>query len=270
MRRALLCVGALAVMAGCGEREPAGKAAVTVVPGGVHAAEGAKKEFLELRLYTVDEGEKRTRLDDFLGRAAVPAWNRIGIEPVGVFQMADGKRSDLYVLLPHKSIESFATARKRLLADGEFLRAGAPFLDLPKNDPLYRRVESSLMLAFDECPKVEVPAKTATRIFQLRIYESHSVKKGQKKVEMFNAGGEIALFRRCGMRPVFFGETLVGAKIPNLTYMLVFENDEARKANWRKFITSPEWKRLSGMRVYKGTVSRITNIFLRPTPYSQL
>lgn len=234
------------------------------------AGEGAKKEFLELRLYTVDAGEKRKRLDEFLGRVAIPAWNRTGVKPVGVFEMADAKQADLYVLLSHKSLESFATARQRLLADGEFLKAGAPFLDLPKNDPLYRRVESSLMLAFDECPKVEVPPKTKTRIFQLRTYESHSLKKGQKKIEMFNAGGEIALFRKCGMQPVFFGETLVGAKIPNLTYMLVFEDDEARKANWRKFVTSPEWKKLSGMPVYKDTVSGITNIFLRPTPYSQL
>ena len=239
--------------------------------GAAHAAgEVPDKQYLELRLYTVEAGEKRQRLDQFLAKAAVPAWNRVGIEPVGVFELADGKRPDLYVLLPHKSLESFATARQRLLADGEFLKAGAPFLDLPKKDPLYRRVESSLMLAFDQCPKVEAAPKAATRVFQLRTYESHSVKKGQKKIHMFNAGGEIALFRTCGMQPVFFGETLIGAKIPNLTYMLVFENDDARKANWRKFLTSPEWKKLSRMPVYKDTVSGITNIFLRPTPCSQL
>ena len=192
------------------------------------------------------------------------------LEPVGVFELADGKRPDLYVLLPHKSLESFATARQRLLADGEFLKAGAPFLDLPKSDPLYRRVESSLMIAFDEYPKVEAAVKAETRIFQLRTYESHSLKKGQKKIHMFNAGGEIALFRKCGMQPVFFGETLIGAKTPNLTYMLVFENEDARKANWRKFGTSPEWKTLSSMPVYKDTVSGITKILLRPTPCSQL
>ncbi len=235
-------------------------------------AEPVKKQYIELRHYTVDAGEKRERLDEFLDRVAVPAWNRIGIDDVGVFEQSDGKRADLYVLLSHESIESFAAARRRLLADDEFMDAGAPFLDLPKKDPLYRRVESSLMLGFDECPKVELSAKLkgAERVFQLRTYESHSLKKGQKKIVMFNAGGEIALFRRCGMQPVFFGETLVGAKIPNLTYMLVFENDEERKASWREFGSSAEWKRLRSMREYKETVSGITNIFLRPTPYSQL
>lgn len=270
MKRAILYVGVLAVLAGCGEGEaPEGKA-VTLVTDGVRAAAPAKKEHLELRLYTVDAGEKRARLDEFLGQVAVPAWNRIGIGPVGVFQWKDGNRADLYVLLPHKSIESFATARQRLLADREFTTAGARFLNLPKKDPLYRRVESSLMIAFDECPKVEAEVKVQTRIFQLRIYESHSLLKGQKKVHMFDEGGEIALFRDCGMQPVFFGETLIGTKIPNLTYMLVFENDEARKANWKKFVSSAGWNKLKRKPIYRETVSGITNIFLKATPYSQL
>ena len=36
---------------------------------------------------------------------------------------------------------------------------------------------------------------------------------------MFNSA-EIAIFRRTGLRPVFFGETMVGAGMPSLTYML--------------------------------------------------
>ena len=234
------------------------------------AGEAVKKELLELRLYTVEAGEKRERLDEFLGRVAIPAWNRIGIKPVGVFEMADGKRADLYVLLPYKSLEAFATARQRLLADGEFLKAGARFLDLPKNDPLYRRVESSLMLAFDECPRVEASAKGTERLFQLRTYESHSLLKARKKIEMFNTGGEIALFRRCGMNPVFFGETLAGARIPNLTYMLGFDGKAAQDAAWAKFRKHPEWAKLRSNPVYKDTVSHITDTPLRPTPYSQL
>jgi hypothetical protein len=255
-RRSLLgaaCLVGLAV-AGVGRRD----------------ARAAGKAYIELRHYTVDAGEKRSRLHDFLRKVAIPAWNRIGIANVGVFEKSDGKDANLYVLLSHRSIEEFASSRQRLLADREFMEDGAPFLDLPKNDPLYRRIESSLMIGFDECPRVEVPERTATRIFQLRIYESHSLKKGQKKVEMFDAGGELALFRKCGMQPVFFGETLVGTKIPNLTYMLVFADDEAREANWNKFKSSPEWDRLKSMSVYKDTVSGITNIFLKPTSYSQL
>ncbi len=57
--------------------------------------------------------------------------------------------------------------------------------------------------------------------------------------------GEIAIFRRTGLQPVFFGETLVGTKLPNLTYMLVFDDMAAHDKNWAKFIGDPEWNRLS-------------------------
>ncbi|MHC4250577.1 MAG: NIPSNAP family protein [Planctomycetota bacterium] len=236
---------------------------------GRRGAEAAGKAYIELRHYTV-EIERRTRLDEFLSKVAIPAWNRIGIANVGVFEKSDGKDANLYVLLSHRSIEEFASSRQRLLADRQFMEDGAPYLDLPMKDPLYSRIESSLMLGFDECPRIEVPKRTATRVFQLRIYESHSLKKGQKKVDMFDAGGEIAIFRDCGMQPVFFGETLVGTKIPNLTYMLVFEDDEAQKASWNKFKKHPEWHRIRKLPVYKDTVSNITNILLKPTSYSQL
>ena len=88
-------------------------------------------------------------------------------------------------------------------------------------------MESSLLVAFKGMPHVETPIKSPDRIFQLRIYESPSEMTGQKKIEMFNDAGEIAIFRRVGLHPVFFGETVVGSKMPNLTYMLSFESADA-------------------------------------------
>jgi len=248
----------------------AGLAVVGRAASGGEAPTPAAKELLELRLYRCDPGAMRKRLDDFLATAAIPAWNRLGIQPVGVFAFADEKVADLYVLLPHKSPEAFATAAARLWADADYQKAGAAFLETPKADPLYKRIESVLLLAFDAVPKVEVPTKKDTRVLQLRIYESHCDGRGKKKIEMFNTGGEIDLFRRTGMNPVFFGETLVGTRVPNLTYMLAFDDEAAQKAAWAKFIAHPEWKKMSSDPQYKDTVSNITNILLRPTPYSQI
>jgi hypothetical protein len=130
------------------------------------------------------------------------------------------------------------------------------------------------MVAFEGMPKLEVPGgagEKKPRIFELRIYESHSKKANAKKVEMFNRG-EIEIFRRTGLAPVFFGETLVGARMPNLTYMLVFENMAAREKNWGTFGSDPEWRKLSANPGYTDPeiVSNITNVFLRPTAYSQI
>ena len=136
----------------------------------------------------------------------------------------------------------------------------------------YKEVESWLTLAFKGMPRVETPVTAPGRIFQLRIYESPSLKTGQKKIEMFNDAGEIKIFREVGLTPVFFGETLFGAKIPNLTYMLAFENVEAQKAAWQKFGKHPDWQRLRAMPEYADSriIRAITNMILKPSDYSQI
>ena len=126
------------------------------------------------------------------------------------------------------------------------------------------------MLAFDGASQVEVPTRADTRLFQLRIYESHSTERAKKKVEMFNEGGEIAIFRRCGMPPVFFGEALVGSSLPNLTYMLGFKDEAAMESGWGAFRKDPDWRSLSRDEAYKDTVSNITNLVLRPASSSQI
>ena len=240
--------------------------------GGAAAAaeDKPKKQLLELRLYKADSEAMAKGVIEFLGAAAIPAWNRLGIKPVGVFTFEKKDVHDVYVLLPHDSCRTAFTATRQMMADAEFCKAGKAFLDAEKSAPAFQRIESVLMLAFDGVPKVEVPTKKDSRIFQLRIYEAHSVKKGLKKIEMFNTGGELAVFRDTGMDPVFFGETLIGALVPNLTYMLGFDDEAAQKAAWKKFGGDPRWDKLKKDPQYKDTVSRHTNIMLRPAACSQI
>ncbi len=237
------------------------------------AAEAPKgaREYYELRMYHLRRGPMQKRFDEFYKNAAIPALNRAGIERVGVFNIMTGPDSPtLYVLLPHKSIEAFAASADRVRSDEEFQKAGAEFINVPPTDPAFVRVESSLMVAIEGMPKLEAPEKKS-RIFELRTYEAHSKKANKKKIEMFNIG-EIAIFRRAGLAPVFFGETIVGTKMPNLTYMLVFDNMAAHDANWGKFGGDPEWKKLSSTPGYTDPeiLTNITNVFLRPTAYSQI
>ena len=145
------------------------------------------------------------------------------------------------------------------------------------DDPAFVRVESSLLRAFDAIPTVEAPRKAAAaaagaaaaRILELRTYESHSDRAALNKLAMFNAG-EIPIFRRTGLTPVFFGETIVGAKMPSLTYMLTFRDMVARDAAWATFSRDAAWKTLSTDSQYQDNVSAITDVILRPMSYSQL
>jgi len=52
-------------------------------------------------------------------------------------------------------------------------------------------------------------AEGGERIFELRLYESHTEEHARRKVDMFN-DGEIQLMKDVELGPVFFGETIVG------------------------------------------------------------
>ncbi|MBN2317183.1 MAG: NIPSNAP family protein, partial [Sedimentisphaerales bacterium] len=242
-RREFLTTAAITGMAGMSS---------TVVAG---ENDGGDREYLEFREYHLHVGSKKDQVGNFLRRVGIPAMNRIGIGPVGVFTAMYGpNKPTLYVLLVHKSIETAVNSASLLMADDDYRKAGAEYVDAPLSEPAYVRMESSLMVAFKNMPKVEVPDKKS-RIFELRTYESHSIKANKKKIEMFNEGGEIAIFRKTGLQPVFFGETLIGPKMPNLTYMLVFDDMADRDAKWNVFRVDPAWKKLSGDPAYKDTVS---------------
>jgi len=260
-RRTFLQTSSLAgasLVAGVGAR-------AAVVPG--------EREFYELRVYEMQTGNRKAALHDYL-KACIPAWNAAGVGPVGVFSVVSGANAlQLFVLVPYPSLEAFLTVPAKLAADPNVRKAAEPYLSATIDNPAYVRYEASLLWAFTHLPKVRVPAEAAEkkpRIFELRRYESHSEATALRKIEMFNEGGEIALFDKVGLRSVFFGQTLAGPRQPNLVYMTVHADMAAREKTWDDFRVSPGWKTLSADPRYANTVSAITITFLRPTDYSQI
>jgi hypothetical protein len=236
-------------------------------------ARAANRQYIELRRYHMIPGAKQRAFSTFVGEAMVPALNRAGVGKVGAFSVVYGENApSLLLVLTHASLDSVVNLREKLAADAEYTRTGAAILDAPMADPPFVRVESWLLRAIEAMPTLEPPngaGTTAPRIFEMRTYESHSDKAALNKLKMFNAG-EVPIFRRTGLTPVFFGETVIGAKMPSLTYMLTFADMTARDAAWSAFSKDPDWKTLSGDPQYKENVSAISDIILRPTPYSQL
>jgi hypothetical protein len=249
-----------------------GTASVAALTSNTTAAETASdRDIYELRQYAIASEAQKKGLDGFFKNAAIPALNRLGIKPVGVFYPSEGI-SPIYVLVRHPSMESILTMGARLAGDSEFISAGSSYIEATAGEPAYKRVESSILFAFKGMPRIERPVTNAGRVFQLRIYESPSEVTGLKKIEMFNDAGEISIFREVGLNPVFFGQAIAGAKMPNLTYMLAFKSKEEQDAAWKKFIAHPEWKRLSKMPEYsdKAILSGITNLQLVAADYSQI
>lgn len=230
------------------------------------------RDLYELRKYSLESDARREEFEAFMAAAAIPALNRLGLNSVGVFYPSDNTLA-VYVLLRHQTAETLLTATKTLFEDEAFLLAGSRFLNAPAESPAYKRCESSLMTAIDGMPRLEKPVSTANadRIFQLRIYESPSVTTGLKKIEMFNTG-ELDIFRKTGLNPVFFGQTLIGPAMPNLTYMLGFEDMEHQKKAWNAFLVHPDWVKMRAIPEYadRRILSGITNVLLRPAGCSQV
>ncbi len=227
------------------------------------------------RQYSLRNGGGPRLLADYLQNAYIPALNRLGHKPIGVFEVVTGLPTPAVFVLTPATPSNVSSIETELEADEQFVRAAAPYFDAPPTDPVYLRQEVTLLAAFPKVPHVEVPAATAAkgpRLFELRTYESHNERAHRAKVRMFSEMGEIDIFRRVGLVPVFFSRTLAGARMPSLVYMLVHENMAAREKSWDAFRNDADWKKLSATPGYTDPeiVSNITTVLLRPSGYSQI
>ena len=230
---------------------------------------------LELRYFNLRNtlDNQSAKLAGFLGKAAVPAMQRAGTGPVGLFSSSIAPDSPFYLLVvQHASIAAFEQCWQKLNMDEEL---GAAATSLVESVSLpFQRMEVQLLRGFKGFPQIETqPAEAGrgARIFELRTYESNTPRSLARKIAMFE-NGEIDLFRKFGLQPVFFGEMIAGPKMPNLTYMVAMDNLAAREANWRAFGTSPEWKKMAATPGLSNgeVVSNISNVILSPMAGSMI
>jgi len=231
------------------------------------------REFYEWRRYQLADASKHQLVSNYVETALQPALNRQGINRVGVFTSADEKdHSQLYLLIAYPTLSKWLKSGGILAGDKKYQAAAREFYAQPLKAPAYQRIENQFMQAFSGMPRLELPRETksgAPRVFEWRKYESHNEQTARRKVEMFDKG-EIQIMRDVKLAPVFFGSTLIGDRVPNLTYMLSAPDEAAHKEHWKAFLKHPEWIRMKAIPRYKGTVSKITNGFVVPTSYSQI
>lgn len=237
-----------------------------------------KQEYYQIRIYHLKNAEQEGRVDEYLKDAYLPALHRAGISQVGVFKpiVETGKTAEsrsIYVLIPFRTQNDLFKLNSRLEKDRQYKLAGAAYLDAKYNDPPYVRIETILLKAFEGSPKLELPnlkGDRKDRVYELRSYEGHTEKISANKIDMFNSGDEIGLFRRLGFNAVFYGEVIAGSAMPNLMYMTSFENREEREKHWDSFRKDEEWKRLSALPEYQKNVSKSNIWLLFPAEYSDI
>jgi len=249
-------------------------------------SQNTANQYFQLIEYQGIEATRLGELDSYLEKALIPSLNKMGIKDVGALSLEtpvankvtkgnktiDVVQTSMFLIIPLTGPAQAATVLDALGKDESFMSAGKTYFETDIKNPVYNRMRSELSVAFDCFPKIAVPKQKLAnkeRLFEMRVYESPTERMGVLKVEMFN-NGEVPIFLACGIQPVFFGQVIVGDRMPNLTYMTVYDDAAQRDECWKKFQIHPDWLELKAVEKYAGAVSKIQKINLLPRPYSQL
>ena len=273
-RRDFLTAGTLSALTLTSSLSAADSDTTETAPGGGGLP---ARQWIEIRTYWAADEIKKGELVEKIDSLVIPCRNRAGFEPVGVFTVDRNlhqndhdyhPRFDRAVLVVTASTDLSALIGFPRKAAAE--RTAGDFINQNPAELCYVDQTTELLFAFHGFPALDVPNLSPDRVLQLRRYNSMNDNRNLAKIRMFDGRGELPLFQRCGMNPVFFGETLFGDMMPSLTYMLSFENEGVRQAGWKKFVDSPEWKEMSAEKEFQFTATRIRNLCLRPSPGSQI
>ena len=231
----------------------------------------AARQYIELRWFYLRNGSHAPRMMDLLKNHWAPAAQRLGGAPAGFFQPLIGEQSPSVLMVSaYASPDEAASAFDRMMQHEDF---AAAYAQANTPEPAFTHMEATLLRAFEGLPALTPPPARAngSHIFELRTYESNTMASLRTKLAMFN-GGEIGIFQRLGMMPVFFGEAIFGHNLPHLTYMLTYEDLAARERVWKEFIADAEFTRLRSKPGYADAdiVSTISNSLLNPLSFSQI
>lgn len=235
------------------------------------ASAAGTNAIFEMRYFHMRSGNQLQRTTDYLEKYVAPASKRLGIGPCGFFSALIAEQSPFILCLTsYPSYQAAGEAADRMMSDKEFQKGFEEYNSM--SDLSYIRMESALLRAFDGWPSLTVPpARKNARIFEIRTYESNNAKAAQTKIRMFNEA-ESGIFKRLGFEPVFFGETVVGRNLPNLTYMVSFADLADREQKFKAFSADSEWQKLRARPEYPDAlvVSNISNAIVRPLAFSQI
>jgi hypothetical protein len=237
----------------------------------------AQKEFYEIRAYRLKSADQVTATDNYLKDAYLPAMHRLGIKQIGVFKPISNDTAAIkmiYVIVPYISLDVWRRSKTNLEPDLTYESLAKSFTDADTSHLPFIRMESTILEAFPDQPKL-VPTSlklTPDAIYEMRSYESPTEKLHRLKVAMFNEGGEIDLFKKLDFQAVFYADVLSGSRMPNLVYMVVFQNAAARDEHWKAFGASKEWKKVSTDPQFENNISvnHIDSILMHRTAYSDL
>lgn len=223
-----------------------------------------------LEAFKLKNGTQLPRLHEHFGQTLVPAMSKIHNGPkIFLEALVAPHLPQLAVIYGFASLEEMWGLRTKLVEDTELMKK-AEVLE-GASEPPFESLDTTLLEATNYSPEIvgaTDPSKPP-RIFELRVYHSPTYRQLKALHERF-AGPEITIFHRIGIRPVFYSSTLVGQNLPNLTYLIPFDDLAAREKAWNAFNADPEWIKVRKESIDRnGQIASVIQISLwRATAYS--
>ena len=227
-------------------------------------------QYYLLRNYFLRNSTQLPRLHEFMSRGFLPAAARLHAGPAILLEALVASHMPQYAaVLPLASLEQWETLRQGLLRDADYQRAFAAWENGP--EPPFEHYSETLLRAASYSPEIAAAREAKPRVFELRQYHSPTWRQLAALHQRF-AGPEIRIFHRCGIHPLFYSETALGPHMPNLTYLIPFEDLAAREKAWNAFGADPEWLRVRQQSIEAdGQISSVIQISLfKAAPYSPI
>ena len=237
---------------------------------GAAASQDKRTQFYNAWFFNLKNGTQPARVHEYLKNGMLPALARAGAGPAVVLEaLVAPHMPQVAMLFGCSSFDDLWNIHSKVTQDDEHHKQMA--LVEQGDEPPFETEQVMLLQAAPFSPELVVdkePRKTP-RVFELRVYHSPTWRQLRALHERF-AGPEIQIFHRSGVNPVLYSSTIIGPNMPNLTYLIPFENLDAREKAWAKFGADPEWVKVRKESVDKyGQISSVIQISLyKATAYS--
>lgn len=165
----------------------------------------------------------------------------------GIFKTIDKSDYQILIVFEVKNLNKFLRGRNVVLANDKIKN-----INFKNQLLLLKPFYFTPILNWDDLEN---------KILELRSYSMLNYRDLFRKIEMFVKGDEFKIFKTAGIDTHFFGETVFGKNLPELKYMVSYNNLQEREILWKLFFDDPLWIELTDNPIYQNLVDSVKSDF---------
>lgn len=242
-------------------------AGLAASPAMFPADNSRRTQFYTMDAFQLRQGTQSARMNDWFQNVLLPKMSKVHPGPKIILESVIAPHNpEIVMITPFASFNEIWTVFSELNA-ADVRQAWDKIERGP--EPPFESETFSIYQAAPYSTDIVAQKHATPRYFELRQYHSPTGSQLKALHERF-AGPEIHVFHRSGIFPILYTSGLVGANLPNLTYLIPFDSLGAREKAWDAFSADPEWIKARKDSIdAHGQIVAVTNLSIyRATAYS--